>query len=783
VSRLSRPLTVLSLLAALVPAPLQAQEAVTSPSDPIIIAPQATHVVIMPHHRPPGPPIVLPVKVASVNTQVSIDDQMASTTLVMTLQNPGGGAREAQVVVPVPDGASIRSFGIDGMGTEPTAKLLPKDEARRIYETIVRRSRDPGLLEFVGYSVIRTSVFPVPAGGTQTVRLTYESLLPAERGAGASSADRVDYVLPRSESVSGEDGSGTTWSLSVDLKAKRPISTVYSPSHEVSTERIDEKHVRVKTLPSAASAPGSFRLSYLLSAEREGLTATVLAYPDPELSATGGGYFMLLAGLPPADPSDASKQAKREVTVVIDRSGSMRNDNKMSQAREAALQVLEGLRDGERFNVIDFSDSISSFEGHPVAKSDATMKKARSYIKGIEANGGTNIHDALLEALRQEPAEGMLPVVLFLTDGMPTVGTTSEAAIREAAKAGNTAHRRIFTFGVGYDVNAPLLTGLARGSRGASTFVLPGEDVEVKVGQVYRRLSGPIMALPKVAAVNGEEKAGGRLRELQPRELPDLFDGDQLVVLGQYTGKDPVTIQVSGDYLQKARSFEVSFDPGKATVRNSFVGRLWAARKIGSLLEEIRLASADARPSTDNPRTKELVDEVVRLSMKWGIMTEYTAFLAVEAGSDLARRDEALYAPVAPSAAPAKAAANVSERAVKVRLGKEAVNQDQNLSYQTGATNVQMQREFLDKDMNRVKLAGVQQVQDRALFKRNDRWVDGRLLEKEAEAPEQTIEFASAEYFQLADELAAQNRQGILAQQGDVYLLHNGKRVLVRGGE
>jgi Ca-activated chloride channel homolog len=780
VTRTRFAFSLVSMLALAAPAP--AQEVVATPSDPVIIAPHANHVVILPrpHPRPPHPS-VLPVKVSSVSTQVAIDEQVAATTLVMTLQNQGGGAREAQVLVPVPEGASIRSFGIDGMGSEPTAKLLPKEEARRIYESIVRRSRDPGLLEFVGYSVIRTSVFPVPAGGTQTVRLTYESLLPAERGTGASAADRVDYVLPRSESAGG-DSTGTTWSLSVDLKSKRPISTVYSPSHEITTERIDEKHVRVKTLASAAAAPGSFRLSYLLAAEKEGLTATVLAYPDPELSSEGGGYFMLLAGLPAQAP-EASRHAKREVTVVIDRSGSMRHDNKIKQAREAALQVLEGLRDGERFNVIDYSDSIASFEEKPVVKSEETMKRAREYVKAIQANGGTNIHDALLEALRQEPTEGMLPVVLFLTDGLPTVGTTGESAIRDAAKAANKASRRIFTFGVGFDVNAPLLTGLARGSRGASSFVLPEEDVEVKVGQVFRRLSGPVLAAPKLSLTKRADDSTMRLRELQPRELPDLFDGDQLVVLGQYTGKDAVTIRFGGEYLGKERTFEVSFDPGKATVKNAFVGRLWAGRKIGSLLEEIRLASADTRPSTDNPRTKELVDEVVRLSMKWGIMTEYTAFLAVESGSDLARRDERLYAPVPAAAAHSKAADNVQQRAVRARAGKEAVNQDVNLAQQTMATNVQAQREFIDKDMNRVTLAGVQQVQDRALFKRNTRWVEGALLQKETEPPEQTIEFASAEYFQLADELAVQNRQGILAQQGDVYLLHQGKRVLVKGGE
>src|SRR6185295_3226274 len=163
-------------------------------------------------------------------------------------QNVSGVPQESQVLVPVPDGASIRSFGIDGMGNEPTAKLLPRDEARRIYESIVRRSRDPGLLEFVGYSLIRSSVFPVPAGGTQTIRVTYENLLTAERATAAGGADRIDYILPRSDSAD----AGTTWSLAVDLRAKRPISTVYSPSHEIALDRIDEKHVKVKTVSSAA---------------------------------------------------------------------------------------------------------------------------------------------------------------------------------------------------------------------------------------------------------------------------------------------------------------------------------------------------------------------------------------------------------------------------------------------------------------------------------------------------------------------------------------------------
>jgi Ca-activated chloride channel family protein len=278
---------------------------------------------------------------------------------------------------------------------------------------------------------------------------------------------------------------------------------------------------------------------------------------------------------------------------------------------------------------------------------------------------------------------------------------------------------------------------------------------------------------------------------MQPAELPDLFDGDQLVVLGQYSGKDEVKLQLSGSFLGKDRTFDVAFDPSKASARNAYVGRLWATRKIGSLLEEIRLAGPGTPGGgTPDPRTKELVDEIVHLSTKWGILTEYTAFLAIEPGSELARHDETfraqLQAQTADAAAPspaAKVAENVQLRARQDRAGQGAVSQEMNLSYQVEAKCLDNSNVFWTKDLQKVQLDTVCQVQDKALFKRSNRWVEGRLIQKETEAPEQTVEFASTEYFQLCDELASQNRQGILAQDGDVYLMHNGKRVLVKGAQ
>ncbi len=764
--------------------------------EPCLIVPQARHVIWHPHH--PHPPYPLPVPrthplitVQSVATDVSINDQVATTTMVMVISNTGPGQQEAQVLVPVPDGASIRSFGLDSVGPEPTAKLLPRDEARRIYNEIVSKMRDPGLLEFAGYGLIRSSVFPIPAGGTNTIRLTYEQLLPSE-------GDRIDYLLPRTDSLDAASSSGVKWTLNVEIRSKRPISTVYSPSHEIVTERIDGNHMRVKASAESAANPGSFRISYLLQAlGKDGVSFSIVTYPDPEV-APDGGYFLLLAGLPVEKPA---QPVRREVTIVIDRSGSMRGQ-KMEQAREALLQVVEGLDEGEYFNIIDYSDSIESFSDKPVAKDAATIAKAREYIKALKANGGTNIHDSLVEALRQEPTPGTLPVVLFLTDGLPTVGQTGEVAIRDAAKAANKAGRRVFTFGVGFDVNAPLLTGIARGSRATSTFVLPEEDVEVKVGQVFKRLSGPVLDTPRLSLPGGEVGLKA-IRDLQPGMLPDLFEGDQLVVLGTYTDAAARQLVLEGNFFGKARRFEFQFGAAKASTRNSFVPRLWASRKIGALIEEIRLAGANGDvpaiypPPPPDPRTKELVDEIVRLSIKWGILTEYTAFLATEPGSGTVSfrgmaldgsvvAGDAAYFGVPEAAAPGapatqNAMTNVGVRAEAGRMGKEAVNQDLNLGIQVFQTCENKSNAFWTKDMKKVQVTTVCQVADQTLFYRNSRWVDSRILDKEADAPESTIEFASAAYFELAEELTKANRQGLLAQDGDVYLLHAGKRVLVKG--
>jgi Ca-activated chloride channel family protein len=701
--------------------------------------------------------------------QVSVDivEQVATTMMIIDLKNNSGSRQEAELLVPVPAGAAIRGFDFQGSGAEPSAELLPKDKAVATYESIVAKIKDPALLEFAGLNLIRSSVFPLDANGTQKISLTYEHLLPAD---GA----RVDYILPRTESIDYH----VPWEVSIKIKSRKSLSTAYSPSHQIRFQRTANNSGVIRLGTDAMSEPGSLQLSYLLDLDG-GVTASLVAYPDVRID---GGYFLLLAGLPveaAAAQARGRASVRREVTLVIDRSGSMAGE-KLEQAKAAAVQVIDGLYDGEAFNVIDYSDSIASFEVEPIVKSAANARQARHYVRQLTAAGGTNIHDALLEAVRPKPLNDMLPIVLFLTDGLPTIGVRSEVAIRNAVDKANKHKRRIFSFGVGYDVNAPLLNFLSRKSRAVSTYVLPGEEIEAKVSRIYRRLFGPVLSSPELVVVDPDDRVTTRrVLEPLPADLPDLFEGDQLVLLGKYKGDAPLRFRITGDFYGQKKTFQFKFKMNKATTKNSFVPRLWASRKIALLIDEIRQAGADspgdpsviAASAQNDPQIKELVDEIVRLSLDFGILTEYTAFLARE-GTDLSARGEILR----------NTNENLIRRAQQVRHGIAAVNQAFNDNFQQLQKNENRRNFYFDEKMNRVQVTRVQQMNDRAFFQQGGRWIDGKAINSAAGVQtHDTVVVGTPEFSQLLHQLIDQNRQGVLAMSGEVLLHVDGRNVLVKG--
>jgi len=720
------------------------------------VRPPASNVIV-PQTRAfgliPGGPAA--IRITGVEALVDILETTATTTLEISLENTSGLRQEAELIVPVPDGAVVRGFAYDGPSGQIEARVLAREEARRIYRDLVSKIRDPALVEFAGYNLIRSSVFPVEPHGKQRVRLTYENLL-------QSDGNRIDYVLPRSESLQYD----VPWKVTANIRSQHPISTVYCPSHTVYTHRESDTRVSGKVDAEAGRRPGPFRLSYLVESKGGDVTATVLAFPDAEV---GGGYFLLLAGAPAGRRADADA-VKREVILVIDRSGSMR-DQKLAQAKEAALQVIAGLKEGEAFNVILYSNTVECFSPKPVLKDAQTWAAARGYIEGITATGGTNLHDALKTALEQAPAAGMLPIVLFLTDGLPTVGQTSETAIRDLATRSNPHRRRIFTFGVVLDVNAPLLERLADLSRAKAEFVLPDEDVEVKVGKVFARLSGPVWTEPRLEVLGPDRRpALGRVRDLLPVVLPDLFEGDQLVLLGQYIGPEAVVFELTGRRLGDVQTSRFSLDPAKADRLHGFVPRLWAGRKIAELIDLIRQMGAEGGRSADDPKIKELTEEIVRLSTKFGILTEYTAFLARE-GTDLQDLSQVRQ----------EAWSNFDRRAMQVRSGMGGVNQGLNIQRQKGQAVLNYENAYLNERMEQVRIDTVQHTHDRAFYNRANRWIDSRLASAQADRqPDRTIEFGTEAFWELVERMAREGRQGSLAFTADVLLSVDGQTVLIK---
>jgi Ca-activated chloride channel homolog len=689
------------------------------------------------------------VKINEIVAGTVITEQVAETTLDISLTNTSSVRQESELLVPVPDGAVVRAFDFQGPRTETKAEILPKRVAAGTYHSLVAKVRDPALLEFSGYSLLRSSVFPIEARGEQKVRLTYENLLPAD---GA----RIDYVLPRSESLD----YAVPWKISVRIKSKTPIQTVYSPSHEIETVVKSQNIVSARLAGNRNAAPGPFRISYLM--HRNDVTASFMAYPDSKI---GGGYFLMLAGLPTEFAGKKEPAIKREVTLVIDRSGSM-GGTKIDQVKKAAAEILDRLETGEFFNLIAYNESIEPFSSHPTLVSSESRSKAKEWIQRLNATGGTNIYDALGEALRPAPAKGMLPLILFLTDGLPTVGRTSESAIREEVSGVQGIRRRIFTFGVGMDVNTPLLNWIANDTGGAATFVLNDLDLEAKISSAFKRLTGPVMSDPRLKVVDKDgREMSGVVRDLFPR-LRDLFEGDQLVVLGVYQKNQPLTFELSGDYWGRPRAFHFSFDAAKASVQNNFVPRLWASRKIGFLSDAIR----QTQLSPGDPKVRELVDEVVRLSTEFGVMTEYTSFLALE-GSDLSANDAVLR----------QASTNFVSRAAQVRSGAASVNQEFNNNFMMNQSSLNLTNDIVDLNLNRVSISSVRQVSDQTFYRKNGRWIDSSAVHQAAETPFREIQFGSKEYDDLARKLVKEGRQGSLALGGDILINFEGRLLLVRG--
>jgi len=556
-------------------------------------------------NRPaPQPPQSYKIKELEINA--TLKDQAATVQMTQTFVNTGSRVMQVAFVFPLPPDAAIDRLTLLVDGKELPGKLMDKDEARRRYEEIVRKNQDPALLEWMGGGMFQTSVFPVPPGAERKVMLRYSQLCRQDQGV-------TDFLFPLSTAKYTSHPVEKV-EVRVTIDSTDEIKSIYSPSHSLELKR--QKHHAVVTYSSKNEVPSSdFRLMFDVGKGK--LSARVLSYRPKDKD---DGYFLLLS-TPRIVEDDEEPQAKN-VVFVVDRSGSMSGE-KIVQAREALKFVLNRLRKGDLFNIIAYDDKVESFKPELQRFNDETKSEALGFVESIYAGGSTNIDGALNAALGQLKDSSRPNYVLFLTDGLPTAGETSETKIVDNARSNNRVRARVIAFGVGYDVNSRLLDKLARGNFGQSEYVRPNENLEERVGRLYAKFDSPVLTEAKIEFLRDEEKsAGSVVNRVYPRETFDLFAGEQLVIVGRYRKSGDVKIRVSGQVGGDTQefSFPGKFVKGSSDDTNGFIEKLWATRRIGEIIDELDLKG----------RNNELVTELVELSTRHGILTPYTSFLADE---------------------------------------------------------------------------------------------------------------------------------------------------------
>ena len=557
----------------------------------------------------PGRQGVVKVRTA---VAVRVTGRIALVEVEEWFENRGGGLGEGDYLYPLPGEAVFSNFSLYQGDEELRGETMDAARARAIYEEIVRRKRDPALIELAGHGLVRARVFPINPGETRKITLRYTQVLGR---AGDALAFRYAaggrYGSGGSSGRSGSDG-GTgpqavreaaplQFTMTVDSAVQ--YRDAFSPTHEVQVTR---RNGRMTVRPTA-TLDGDFAL-FLPFAERVVGLTLVTHRPAGE-----NGYFMLT--LSPEDVRTGTQA--RDLTVVVDVSGSMSGD-KIEQARAAIHQLLNSLRTTnrrtpDRFRLIQFSSAVRVHASEWTVATVASLQGAHEWVDALQANGGTNISGALTEAFRLDSPEGRLPLVVFMTDGLPSVGEQNPERIAAQAEQ-DRGNARLFAFGIGYDVNTYLLDRLSAAGRGATEYVEPDESVESAIGTLVAKIQHPVLTdLALDASV--------RVEEIYPERLPDLFAGDELVVFGRYAGTSREgRMTVRGTRAGRAERYGTTAAFPANEDGNDFIPRLWAARKIGVLQQAIRLHGA-------NP---EIVEEIRETALRYGLLSEYTAYLVQE---------------------------------------------------------------------------------------------------------------------------------------------------------
>ncbi len=733
-----------------------------------------------------------PVQVWMDHINVEITDQVAVKTYECTFLNPNpqaviGGA----CFMELEPGAQIDDMSVLVDGVETKAEILDVKKAKEVFNDIIKNGGSPALLEYYGNQLIRTRVPKVPAGGTVTVKLTYTTVLqkkgdvvrlqllntnpkawasemiqpgpkprpipgpvprplplgkpqikrapPAVGGGGVAGGRPPVVGRPIIFPVPIRPG----WvrplksaSVTIKIRSQHPIKNLYSPTHKVKIEEDKDWDVVISWAQKEYTPKDAFVFYYQVADDKIG--ASLLAHR--ELGEEG--HFMLMlsptigGGVGQVSDSDI---LPKDIVFCVDTSGSMLEGNKMEQARAALKYCVENLRPDDRFNIVDFSTGVRAFRKDQLVTASAeNLSSAQRYVAKLHSRGGTAIKDALESSLALLGESDRLKMIIFTTDGLPTIGERKPEAILKAVDKANKNDVRLFVFGEGFNVNTKLLDFLALNHRGEADYVLPDEDIAKRISKFYDRVGSPIMTDLKI------EIDGVRVKDVHPTQVADIYRGEQVIIYGRYDGSGKHKVKLTGTFKGETRSleYEVDFPEYSEDDKSSFVPRLWAGKKVDFLLSELR------KSEKEDP---ELVEEITYLAKRFGIITPYTSYLMAEdiVHQQPGRGQQIFLGALKAANAPA-AQISAEKKADQVRVAKDL--SDARRSSGKGAARALF--EEADKAMARSgrnvsALTQMRYIGARTFYHSRDAWYDSVFDVAKDEKNLTTVKLGTDEYFGL----------------------------------
>ncbi|RPI62424.1 MAG: VWA domain-containing protein, partial [Ignavibacteriales bacterium] len=656
--------------------------------------------------RPHPLPDPFPLEVVYHKVDVKIDGQTAVTKIDQSFYNPSQYQLEGFYIFPIPKDAIINNFTMIINGKETKAELLDSEKARKIYEDIVRQMRDPALLEYSEQNIFKLRIFPIEPRSEKKISISYSQIL-------ESNNNLVEYVYPlNTEKFSAKPLKNV--SVKIDLKSTEKIKNIYCPTHEVDIINKNDNHSIISFEAENTKPDTDFKLYFTKNSSTVGLS--LLSYQ----SGKNDGYFLLSAS--PSIEIDNSNIESKDITFILDVSGSMSGE-KLEQAKKALLYCVNNLNTGDHFNVVRFSTEAYSLFKSLEKTNKQNINEAKRFIDDLQAIGGTNIEEAFSLAFKNYEESNRPHFIVFLTDGKPTIGEMDNEKLVKRILNANKDKSRIFTFGIGDEINTHLLDKLTDETNAWRTYVSNDEDIEIKVSNFYDKIQSPVLSDLKLDFDNVE------VYQTYPKNLPDLFKGSNLLVFGRYKGNGNAKITLSGKLNGKQKEFSLKDKFASSDDEYSFIPPLWASRRIGYLLDLIRLNGED----------KELVDEVTMLAREHGIITPYTSYLIMEDEEIRVRSGRLVDGLQSLAPRPELKKENEADYfRIKDKSGRGSVEVSEEFQSLNSATNYSQTQQGKDRLLYKDSKGEIknlsQQVRNvlgRAVYQQDKFWVDSELQKQE----------------------------------------------------